>query len=658
MITRVKINTGLLCLFIFTSFSLFIPVTPLAAQDDDVIMVVNDREITKAEFIRLWKKHNLYEEPPPVDDYLELFTIFHLKLAHARDEGIHLETSFKDDLAGYRRELAIPYLVDPDMEEKLVKEAYERLLYDVNASHILVRLSPGHSPDDTIKAREKALQIRNRIIKGESFEKVASATSDDPSAKINSGNLGYFTVFQMVYPFENYVYNAGPGVLSMPVRTRFGYHIIKINDIRESRGEIKTAHIMIGFDQYSEEDAKNKSAGIYEDIIAGSSFEQMAKDHSTDVNTASRGGELPWFGSGSIVPEFETAAFALEKPGDISEPVRTKYGWHIIKLKDQRDIPPFDEIKNELVERIRGARDERSIKIKDALVEKLKKEWAFSENTGALEIFYNLVDERIFDGNWTVPASWNLNRVLFRVTGAAVTQRDFAEFLSENAYKRKPWPVDEYIYNIYSEYVKKWLINHENRNLENKYPEFRFMMKEYKDGMLLFEITDRKLWSGAHTDSVQLAEFHERNKHNYMWGKRISASIYTTENRWIAKRASTRSAISMRFNFIGHDWIINLLERRSDKYDITVEKGLFSRGDNHLTDRFEWNESISEVIHENDQYHIVLIHEVLDPEPKTLDEAREQVVADYHEYLEQEWIKDLRSKYNVVINKDVLQTIN
>ncbi len=621
-------------------------------------MVVHDREITRSEFIRYWKKNDLYAEPKPVDDYLELFTIFQLKLAHARDVGIHLNTSFQDKLESFRRELAQPYLTDTEKQDKLVKEAYERLLYDVNASHILVKLSPGYSPDDTLKAWNKAMHIRDRIMMGESFEKVATATSDDPSAKINSGNLGYFTVFHMVYPFENYIYRAKPGDLSMPVRTRFGYHIIRVNDILESRGDIKTAHIMIGFDQYNEQDAKKKSAGIYEKIIAGSSFEQMAKEHSTDINTAPRGGELSWFGSGEITPEFEAAAFALEKPGDISEPVRTRYGWHIIKLIDKREIRRFEEVKNLLAERIRDSRDERSMKLRDAFVEKLKEEWSFSENPGALDIFYNIIDQRIFDGNWQIPSNRQLNQVLFSVRGASVTQMDFANFISENAYSRKPWPVNEYIYNMYNEYVKKWLVNYEDHNLENKYPDFRYRLREYKDGMMLYEINKRQVWSKVNKDNKGLTEFYQRNKHNYMWEKRIYASIFTTEDRRTGRRASRRAARSMRFDSRDNDWIIDRLNRRSEEDVITVENGVFSRGDNHLTDRFKWIECASEVIQENNKYHVVLIHEVLDPEPKPLDSARAQVVADYQEHLENEWIKDLRGKYNVVINKDVLHKID
>jgi peptidyl-prolyl cis-trans isomerase SurA len=505
-------------------------------------------------------------------------------------------------------------------------------------------------------AWEKAIQIRDRILAGESFEPVARATSDDPSAKINSGNLGYFTVFQMTYPFENEVYSAEKGKLSMPVRTRFGYHIIRVNDRLKSRGEIKTAHIMIGFNRYGEQEAKEKAEEIHKNLLAGHDFELTAREYSTDLNTAGQGGVLPWFGSGRLVPEFESAAFALKDMGTISGPVRTSYGWHIIKLLDHRDIPPFDEIRKELTERVRESRDERYQLVRDALVERLRKEWEFTENKEALWNFHDMIDNRIFQGNWTIPAGWRLDRVLFTVRGGKITQRDFANFIAENAHRINPWPLDEYILSLYDEFVARWLISHEDKHLENKYPEFRFLMQEYEDGMLLFEITEREVWSRAQEDSTGLAGFHMKNRNDYMWDTRILASIFTSDDNNIATRGARRA---LRSRWFGRDikWITEPLNRGAEEELITVERGVFSRGDDPLTDRIGWVECVSDVFQYNEQYRFVIIHEVLKPEPKSLEEARVQVLIDYLDYLEDEWIKVLRNKYNVEINKAVLSAI-
>lgn len=642
----VSIVSGLFLIILLSGFD-------LSAKDETVLMVVNDREISKTEFLRLWEKTNLYSEMP-VERYLDLFIDFQLKVTHAKDEGIDQHLLFKEELAHYRKQVANSYLTDKQKEDQLVNEAYSRLLYDVNASHILIRLAPGFSPEDSLQAWEKAMQIRESILEGESFEELASATSDDPSAKVNSGNLGYFTVFQMAYPFENKVYNAEPGELSMPVRTSFGYHIIRVNDRRPSKGEIKAAHIMIGFNRYDEEAAEEKVLEVYNDLNSGYSFEMMAEEYSTDNNTAAQGGMLPWFGSGRLVPEFEEAAFAIDNQGDISEPVRTSFGWHIIKLIDHREIPPLDEIRNNLVDMIRNSRDERSSLVREALVSRLKREWNYNENLPALELFYHMVGDTIFSGNWSPPSNLPMNQVIFSVQGANVTQRAFAEFISESAYRRNPWPMEEYIYSLYRDFVSQWLINYEDQNLENKYPEFGYLMNEYKDGMMLFEITEREVWSRAISDTTGLALFHEINKHNYMWGTRISATIFSTDDARIARRAARRAGRSIRFSSRNGNWVIDRLNRSAGDEVITFEKGLYSKGDNQLTDVVNWVEGVSEIIERNDTYNIILIHDILEPQPKSLEEARRQVIADYQDYLEEQWVKDLRGKYDVTVNKDVL----
>ncbi len=625
--------------------------------NNSVVMVIHDREITENEIIRLWQKNNQLTDPQPLEEYVNQFINFHLKVAHAREEDIHLEESFREELEGYRKQLARSYMTAPGKESQLVKEAWERWQYDVNASHILVRLNPGYSPEDTLAAWEKAMQIRERIMEGESFERVARATSDDPSAKTNSGNLGYFTVFQTAYSFETAVYNAEPGKLGQPVRTPFGYHIILVNDIRESRGEILTSHIMAGFNIYEETEAKDKITELYEQLQTGFSFEMLASEYSTDINTAAQGGRLPWFGAGRLIPEFENAAFELENPGDISEPVRTAYGWHLIRLEERRSIPPLEEVSDELTERIRNSGDRRSRLLRDALVEKLKDVWDFSLNRRALEDFYHIVDDRVFDGDWSVPASYPLNEVLFSITGREVTQREFAAFISRNAYKRKTWPVDEYVHSLYEEFVSRWLIDHEEANLENRYPEFGLLIQEYKDGMLLFEITDREVWQRALNDSAGLAVFHRENKDDYMWGHRLEATIFSTYDNRVARRTARRANMSSWFRRWDDNWIIDRLNRDREEPVVTYEREILSEDEDKITGTVEWEAGAVGRTSDNDRHRIILVHEVLEPEPKALDEVRGKVISGYQDHLEQEWVQRLHEKYNVVVYENVMNDI-
>ncbi len=629
---------------------LFVPAVPAQSSSDEVLLVIDGHETTVSTFHRYWEKSEYYPDPEMISDFLENFIDFRLKIAHALREGIHLETSFINKLENFRMKLSDKYLSDNEIAEELVKEAYERLQYEINASHILIALDPDHSPDDTLYALDKAVQIRESLINGEPFDLMAKAVSDDPSAKINSGNLGFFTALQMPYEFENAVYDAEPGEIGMPVRSHFGYHIIRVNEKIKSRGELKVAHIMIGFNYYDEPEAKEMAEKIHRDLKDGNDFRALAMSNSTDYNSALKGGVVDWFGSGSFVFEFENAAFALKAPGDISDPVPTPYGWHIIKLLDQREIPPYAEIRERLLDKMRRSCNSRSGLIRDARVERLKTEWDFSENPGALEMIYRLADNSIFEGKWKAPGHLPLDDVIFSIAGSNIIQRDFAEFVSQNAYPRQPWPLRDYITLLYNTYVRTSLIRLEEKNLENKYPELGYMMDEFRDGMLLQEITDREIWSRAPSDTGGLLEFHRNNLENYMWGKRISATIFITSDRATARRIAWRTRISNFFGGSDDDWIIKPMNSEKD----SLIQGLFSKGDKDLTDRVTWEEGISDIFLVNNHYKLVVINEVLDPEPKTFDEAKEQVIVDYHDHLERTWLENLRAIFNVTVNRNVL----
>jgi peptidyl-prolyl cis-trans isomerase SurA len=651
-----RIRSGMRLLFVFAAFWTFLPVSGLNGGDD-ILMTIEGREITSGEFMRLWEKSSFFQDAPDMEEYLDLFINFHLKVAHAREKGIHTQKSFQDEFTRFRRKLAAPYMGDPGLEEKLAREAYERLRYDIDVSHILVRLVPGYSPEDTLMAWEKAMMIREQLLQGESFEKLARATSDDPSAKTNSGNLGFFTALQTAYSFENAVYNAVPGEIGMPVRTQFGYHVIRVNEKRRSKGEIKVAHIMIGFNRHEEEEARVEAERIHKAIQAGHQFELLAREHSTDHNTARQGGVIDWFGSGRFVPEFENAAFSLNKPGDISEPVRTRFGYHLIKLIGKRERLPYEEMRGELIEAVRDPGSNRSMVIRSALLERLRTEWNFREDRQALAIFQRIIDEGIFDGSWQAPQNLALDRTLFSVTGKSFTQRDFAAFIIENAYARKPWPIDEYIDLLYDGFVGRILIELEDNNLEEKYPEFGFMMNEYRDGMLLYEISNREIWTRAMNDSAGLAEFYETNKYDYMWGQRLSATIFSTENNRLARKTRWRARRSNCFSGRDEEWIVGRLNRREGETAVTYREGLFTKGEDEIVDRIKWDRRVSGVHATDNEYKVVLVNEIIDSEPRTLDEARGRVIADYQDQLEEIWVSDLREKYQVSVNREVLSTI-
>ena len=329
--------------FLFLAFSI------TAQKKDAVFIDFGDEQVTKSEFKRVYQKNNSGEiiSKSTVDEYLDLYINFKLKVKEAEAKGMDEDPAFISELKGYRKQLAQPYLTAEGILEELKKEAYERLQYDIKASHILVAVAEDAKPEDTLAAYRKALKIRKQLAGGEDFAQAAKVYSDDPSVKTNGGNLGYFTAFYMVYPFETAAYNTPEGELSKVVRSQFGYHILKVVDKREAVGNIKVAHILISNDKElsKTDDPEGKIKEIYAKIKDGEDFGSLASQFSDDTRSASSGGQLPMFGVGRMVPEFEEVAFSLEEDGDVSEPFETPYGWHIVKRIEQAPIGSFKSVE-------------------------------------------------------------------------------------------------------------------------------------------------------------------------------------------------------------------------------------------------------------------------------------------------------------------------
>ncbi|HNR20893.1 MAG TPA: peptidylprolyl isomerase [Bacteroidia bacterium] len=627
-----------------------------SAQTDPVLLKVAGENITKSEFERVYFKNNSKEtgnDEKAVREYLELYINYKLKVKEAESLKMDTIQTFVDELSGYKKQLAQPYLTDKNVTDDLIKEAYERMKSDVNASHILIKCAPDALPKDTLAAYNKAIKIRDKIVKGASFQTMARDSSDDPSAKENGGDLGYFTAMQMVYPFETAAFSTKPGQMSMPVRTRFGYHIIKTNDIRPAVGEIRVAHIMIkssATDPDSAKDnAKKKIDEIYLKVKAGEKFEDLVNQYSEDRGSQKGGGALPWFGTGRMVPEFEKAAFALKNDNDYTEPVKTSYGWHIIKRLEKKGIPTFEDKKGELKNNV--MRDSRSEMSKTALVNRVKKEYMFKEVAKNKDEFIKTLDSSLVNGTYNDSLAAKFTKPLFSIGDKTYTQKDFATFLMNNQQKKTTGNAQQIAYSQYDNFVNESCISYEESQLDKKYPEFKALMQEYRDGILLFDLTDKMVWSKAVKDSAGLQEFYNKNKNNYMWGERIDAVVYTCANADIASKVRKMLKKSKSDNDISGE--IN----KESTLNLTIKSGKFSKGDNEFADEVAWNVGTSTDINKNNQITFVRIKEKLAPSPKSLDEARGLVTADYQSHLEKTWIEELRGKYPVEVNQETLTTV-
>lgn len=672
-------------------------------------MTINDRPIGKSEFEAVYRKNNGREVSggkKSVKEYVDLFSLFKSKVFEAESMGLDTLNSFKTELAGYRKTLAAPYLTDKNTNESLLQEAYDRLKSEVRASHILVRVGESSLPKDTLEAWTRINIIRNALngkypsqsdlsqyekllknstavapylAKGDSsaykakmnplknlsqlakgaedpFPAIAAKTSDDPSVSENKGDLNYFSAFDMVYPFETAAYTTPVGKVSPIVRTRFGYHVLKVYDKRPSRGEMSASHIMVKFPKNASTEDRQKAKArideIYGKLKSGQNFEELARQFSDDKQTNDQGGRLQPFKGGRLPKSFEEAAFALKKNGDVSEPVETPYGYHIIKRNELKTIAPFDEMRGEIKSRV--ARDSRSQKGREALIARVKKENGFKENLKNRDAMIKVLDSNYFKGTWKASQASKLgNKEIFTLAGKSYTQDDFAKFLESQMTVRQPSNLEEVVTDGYKTWVDESVVAYEDSQLEKKYPEFANLYREYRDGILLFDLTDQKVWSKAVRDTAGLKDFYEKNKNKYMWAERAEVTIYkcidektAKEVRKMLQAGKSEKEITDKVN-------------KSSQLNVQVENITYLKGENKYVDE-NWKTGIADKNFNDERekkVQVLKVNRILPPTPKTLAEARGAVTADYQTHLETEWLNYLREKYKVKVNQEVLNTI-
>ena len=402
-------------------------------NEKDVLFTVNNETVLASEFIRVYNKNlDLVkdESQKDIDNYLELFVDYKLKLQEAKKSGLDKKPNYLREFSNYRKQLAKNYLTDTNVTESLINEAYDRVLYEINASHILIKLSENAPAEDTLKAYNQILKLRDRVL-NEGFEIVKQEVHNGQT--VFAEDLGYFSGFKMVYDFESAAYNTPVGELSQPFRTRFGYHIVQVNDKRKSRGEVEVAHIMISKNNKSKDSTQQKPEqrikDIYNKIEQGEPFESLAKQFSEDKSSANKGGNLSPFSAGQLSSkEFEDAAFSLTKKEEVSKPVETNFGWHIIKLINKKPIESFNNMKGQLELKIK--RDSRSKLINDAFVNKIKSQYNVANNTEALNYFNSIINESYFKRKWTIPESLNKEKVLNTIGDTQITYGEFANYLN------------------------------------------------------------------------------------------------------------------------------------------------------------------------------------------------------------------------------------
>jgi peptidyl-prolyl cis-trans isomerase SurA len=642
--------------FVFTAISILSSLGGVfATTTSPILMTINGKPVYKSEFEYIYNKNNANNslEKHDIQDYVNLFVNFKLKVEEAKKQGLDTTKSFLSELSGYRTQLTTPYLTDKKVDESVLLEAYDRMKEDVDVSHILIRIPANATPADTLKAWTEITNILKRLPK-EDFAKIAKSVSQDQSATENSGHIGWISAFRTVYPFETMAYKTAVGTISKPVRTGFGYHIIKVHARRKSLGEVLVSHIMRftknGDDEMNKK-AKATIDSIYNRVVLGDNFGALATTLSQDKGSAAKNGELPWFGTGRMVPEFETAAFALKNTGDISKPIQTAYGWHILKLIDTKGLASFESMKDDIEKKVK--RDERANLGKKSFLTKLKSDYNLQIIKPNVADFFKLLNPKTpaFDSTFLAEAK-KLDKPLISFGDKSLSQQDFTTYLKKYNKIDKTDPT-EIINEKINGFIDNELTNYEDAQLEKKHDEFRFLMQEYHDGILLFEVSNKEVWDKATKDTEGLDKYFKQHKVKYNWEKpHFKGKIIYCKNKEILKAAQLIIKKS------DNDSVDKYLTTRLNDSikNVKIEKGLFVQGENKEVD-FQIFKTKEKSEPSKEYPFTIVIGKILKTEPEDYTDVRGLVTADYQEFLEQEWIKTLKSKYNVKIEGDILKTI-
>lgn len=627
------------------------------AQDKVLFTVGDDTEVTVDEFKYIYSKTNSDQadfSKQSLEDYLDLYIQFKLKVERAREMQLDTIPALKRELDGYRKQLASNYLMDKAVLNDLVKEAYDRMQQDVQIAHIFLRVAEASQESETRRRiNEMAQAIQNNEI---TFEDAAREYSQDGPTAQKGGVLGYITAFSLgnFYEIENAAFGLEVGEVSDPVRSALGYHIIKVLDKRPARGTVEAAHILVRVtDQVDNAAAKASIESLYERLQKGeNTFEAFAQRYSDDDRTKLKGGNLGIVNIGEYDEGFENAIFGLEEDGDFSEPVRTSVGWHIVKRVRKTPVLSLEEMSRGLRARIQ--RDGRFKKVQEKYLETLKADYDFELATANLEPFRNEIDADFTTSQWKHNRA-NDRNTAFSFATKTYTVADVAQYMQQAIRARTTMrKAPQVVYDaLLVEYIKEELLSYEESQLADKYPDFRALLREYEEGILLFEATNREVWGKASSDTIGLQAFYEAHKGDYLWEERIEVTTYRMPNEHPtklaeAKRLAKKSAPEDVLKAI-NTAALPILEAETRTYEY---------GQNQDVDALKRKEGylgFDKV--QGDVVSFMKVERIIAPQPRTFEEAKGYVIADYQKHLEAEWLKSLRDSYKVKVNRKVFKSM-
>ena len=616
-------------------------------SNDDVLFSVGDEPILAQEFIRVYNK-NLEivqdESQKDIDAYLNLFVNYKLKLQEAKSLGLDKKPSYLKELKGYQKQLSKKYLTESNVTEALIKEAYDRMSYEIKAQHILVRIEEYEK--DTTAYYKKILNFKERFFK-QGFESVKTSVHNGNTVFVE--DLGYFSSFKMVYDFESAAYNTGVGEISDPFRTQYGYHVVKVLDKRKSQGEVTVGHIMISLNENdSLAKAEVRINELYKMLQQGQKFESLAQQFSEDKSSAKMGGKLKSFKTGQLASaEFEKVAFSLQNNGDISIPFKTSYGWHIVKLYNKTPLASYEQLKSDLEQQVK--RDSRSKLISSAMSKKLRQNYKVPEAAVVLPNFLEFFDEEFFKNTWTLSESFEGSKQFIVIGNKQLVYSDFYNYLNNSKRGLKVrQSVTDFVTTQYENFVNSEVLKYHEENLEFVNVDFANILNEYREGLLLFDLMEDKVWNAVKSDTAVLHAFYESNKKDYLNPEKVKAILVTSPKKEFIKKAKKLLIENKTVEEIKQQ--INTSDQ-----NILVTTGMLSKNTNIIPEDFLMKIGLSDIYKWNKAYHIVMVTEVLPESIKTFEDAKGLVISDYQIIYEKNWMEVLSKKYKVSVNKEVLK---
>ena len=631
--------------FFFILFVLSINILNSQDLDSKTLMTIGNQNISVKEFLRVYNKNiNLVQDQnlKDIDYYINLYSKYKLKLIEAKELGYDLKDSYKKEFKSYKNQLSNAYTTDKEVTESLVKEAYNRTANEIKAQHILVRFQDNQ---DSLLAYEKIQSLRSRLI-NEDFLNLRTLLHDGKSIFVE--DLGYFSAFKMVYEFENAAFNTLVGQTSTPFRTQFGYHVVKVLDTRPSRGKVQVAHIMISNTQKDSSLVPEiRINELYNSLIQGSSFETLAKQFSDDKSSASKGGVMNPFKSGDINSEvFVDTAFNLNEIGSISKPIQTQYGWHILKLILKSPIQPYEIIKQDLEKKVK--RDSRSLIIRKKMIEKLVSKYEIFEPN--LDLSSQLITIDAKESLWVLKST-KLKDVFLRIEDKIYTYETFLKFLNQNnRLYEKSKSNYEFIKKQYKTFFENNLFEYKKNNLINENEEFANILKEYEDGLLLFDIMQDKIWDVAKNDTLALKLFYDNNVSKFKSKEKIVGTIISSKDKKHLKKV-----IKLWEKSIINQEISNQLNYKSQV--IILSTGEFEITDPLLPQNKNFKKGISKIIEFENNYVVLKVQDIIPAKTLPFEKIKGSVISKYQSFLETNWVEKLANKYHIKIDNKVLKEL-